>query len=148
MEARLPLARRTELACRHIPTTGYTIGKFNQAIEFDGVDDVVALPNNLFATLTSGTISMWFKTISPGVVIGHQREGLEGVGRRDGGDFVQVDEAESAIARRGEVTGGGAVAERRELDDVVVLGCRVGAGGVEGVGSGSFRGACDVAICC
>jgi CSLREA domain-containing protein len=53
-------------------------GQFGNGFSFDGVDDFVKLPDNLFPLAASGTdntpltFSAWFKTTTSGVILGQQ----------------------------------------------------------------------------
>ena len=53
-------------------------GKIGQAFQFDGIDDFVQLPNNLFpfptesVATTPFSFEAWFQTTKPGVILGQQ----------------------------------------------------------------------------
>ena len=44
-------------------------GKIGQGLKFDGVNDYVALPNNVFSSNTVGTVSAWIKTSVDGASV-------------------------------------------------------------------------------
>ena len=50
----------------------------NYALQFDGSNDRVALPGSLIASRNVLTVELWFKTSSPGVLIGHQSTAYNG----------------------------------------------------------------------
>ncbi|MDF2440305.1 MAG: trimeric autotransporter adhesin, partial [Abditibacteriota bacterium] len=56
----------------------FAVGKSGQGFVFDGVDDYVKLPDNLFPYPTSGTgnrpfsFELWFRTSGTGVILGQQ----------------------------------------------------------------------------
>jgi uncharacterized repeat protein (TIGR01451 family) len=61
-----------------INSATFGAGKVSQAFSFDGADDYVALPDNLFPLPASGggnapfSFEVWFKTTANGVILGQQ----------------------------------------------------------------------------
>lgn len=56
-----------------VGSVGYTYGAINAGFKFDGDNGYVALPSDTFDPTLDFTYELWFKTKTPGVILGRQR---------------------------------------------------------------------------
>jgi len=54
------------------------IGAGNRALRFDGIDDLVLMPQSMLANVTTLTFEAWFRTPGSGVIFGYQNSAYPG----------------------------------------------------------------------